>query len=111
MSAIEKEILKSDLGLTPQSDGVVIRLPIPTMTQERRQEMVKRLKKLQEDAHVAIRNVRRDSLESLRDMEKKKEISQDELHRHQEQLQKLTDHSVSKADEVSGRKGAELMEV
>jgi ribosome recycling factor len=73
--------------------------------------MVKRLKRLQEAAHVAIRNVRRDILESLRDMEKNKDISQDELHRHQEQLQKLTDQSVGKADDVSGRKGAQLMEV
>jgi ribosome recycling factor len=111
VGAIEKELLRADLGMTPNSDGSVIRLPIPTMTKERREEMVKRLKRLQEAAHVAIRNVRRDSLESLRDMEKKKEISQDELHRHQEQIQTLTDHSVSKADEVSGRKGAELMEV
>ncbi len=111
VGAIEKEILKSDLGLTPQTDGVVIRLPIPTMTQERRQEMVKRLKKLQEEAHVAIRNVRRDGIEQLRGMEKNKEISQDDLHRAQEALQKVTDASIAKADEASARKEAELMEV
>ncbi len=111
VGAIEKEILKSDLGLTPQTDGVVIRLPIPTMTQERRQEMVKRLKKLQEDAHVAIRNVRRDGIEQLRSMEKSKEISQDDLHRAQDALQKVTDASVAKADGVSARKETELMEV
>ncbi|MCH8974472.1 MAG: ribosome recycling factor [Chloroflexi bacterium] len=111
VGAIEKEILKSDLGLTPQTDGVVIRLPIPTMTQERRQEMVKRLKKLQEDAHVAIRNVRRDGIEQLRSMEKGKEISQDDLHRAQDALQKVTDASVAKADGVSDRKETELMEV
>ena len=111
VSAIEKAILKSDLGLTPQTDGVVIRLPIPSMTQERRQEMVKRLKKLQEDAHVAIRNVRRDGIEQLRALEKDKEISQDDLHRSQEALQKVTDASVNKADQVSARKETELMEV
>ena len=111
LGAVEKELLRSDLGLTPSSDGTVIRLPIPTMTQERRQEMVKRLKRMQEDAHVAVRNVRRDGLEQLRALEKAKEISQDALHRAQEQLQKITDLQVAKAHEVSARKEAELMEV
>ena len=111
VGVIEKELLRADLGMTPNSDGSVIRLPIPTMTQERREEMVKRLKRLQEAAHVAIRNVRRGSLESLRDMEKKKEISQDELHRFQERLQKVTDDHVAKASEVGARKEAELAEV
>ncbi len=111
VGAIEKEIQKSDLGLTPQTDGVVIRLPIPAMTQERRLEMVKRLKKLQEEAHVAVRNVRRDGVEQLRAMEKSKEISQDDLHRAQDALQKVTDASVAKADAVSARKETELMEV
>ena len=111
LGAIEKELLRSDLGLTPNSDGNVIRLPIPTMTQERRQEMIKRLHRLREDAHVAVRNVRRDTLEHLRSLEKDKEISQDELHRSQERLQKLTDEHVAKADVVSSRKEAELMEV
>ncbi|MCH7654684.1 MAG: ribosome recycling factor [Chloroflexi bacterium] len=111
VGAIEKEILKSDLGLTPQSDGLVIRLPIPPMTRDRRQEMVKRLKRLQEDAHVSIRNVRRDALEQVRALEKGKEISQDDLHRAQDALQKVTDASVAKADEASVRKEADLMEV
>ena len=111
IGAIEKELLKSDLGLTPNSDGTIIRLPIPSMTQERRVEMVKRLKRLQEEAHVSIRNVRRDGVEHLRELEKKKEISQDELHRYQDQLQKVTDQNVAKADELTSRKEAELMEV
>lgn len=111
IGAIERELLKSDLGLTPNSDGNIIRLPIPAMTQERRIEMVKRLKRLQEDSHVAVRNVRRDSLEHLRDLEKNKEISQDDLHRYQEKLQKVTDQHVARADELSSRKEAELMEV
>ena len=111
LGAIEKELMRADLGLTPSNDGTLIRLPIPMMTQERRQEMIKRLHRLREDAHVAIRNVRRDALEHLRGLEKNKEISQDELHREQEHLQKVTDEHVTRADEVSNRKEAELMEV
>lgn len=111
LGVIEKELMRADLGLTPSNDGTLIRLPIPTMTQERRQEMVKRLHRLREDAHVAIRNVRRDALEHLRGLEKNKEISQDELRREQEHLQKVTDEHVARADEVSNRKEAELMEV
>jgi ribosome recycling factor len=111
LGAIEKELMRADLGLTPSNDGTVIRLPIPMMTQERRQEMVKRLHRLREDAHVAIRNVRRDALEHLRGLEKNKEISQDDLRRDQDQLQKITDEHVTRADEVSNRKEAELMEV
>jgi len=111
VSAIERELQKSDLGLTPNTDGSVIRLPIPPMTQERRREMIKRLKRLQEDSHVAVRNVRRDILEQLRALERNKQISQDELHRFQEQLQKVTDDHVAKASEVGARKEAELAEV
>jgi ribosome recycling factor len=111
LGAIEKELQRSDLGLTPNSDGNVIRLPIPLMTQERRQEMVKHLRRLKEETHIAVRNIRRDGIEHLRAMEKDKDISQDELHRYQEQLQKLTDQSVVKADDVSSVKEAELMEV
>lgn len=111
LGAIEKELMRADLGLTPSNDGTVIRLPIPMMTQERRQEMVKRLHRLREDAHVAIRNVRRDALDHLRGLEKNKEISQDELRREQEQLQKITDEHIARADQVNDKKEAELMEV
>lgn len=111
IGAIEKELLRADLGITPSNDGVVIRLPIPAMTQERRQEMVKRLHRLREDAHVAIRNVRRDALDRLRSLEKNKEISQDDLRRDQDRLQKVTDEHVAKADETSAKKEAELTEV
>jgi ribosome recycling factor len=111
VKAIEKELLKSDLGLTPNVDGAVIRLAIPAMTQERRQEMIKRLKRMREDAHVAVRNVRRDCLEQLRGMEKNKELSEDDLRRYQERLQKITDQYVAQADQVSARKEADLMEV
>ena len=89
----------------------MIRLPIPLMTQERRKEMVKRLHRFREETHVAIRNVRRDALDHLRGLEKNKEISQDDLHREQDHLQKLTDTHIVKADEVSAKKEAELMEV
>jgi ribosome recycling factor len=111
IGAIEKELQKSDLGLTPNADGGVIRLPIPLMTRERRMEMIKRLKRLQEDSHIAVRNVRRDILDHLRGMEKDKQMSQDELHRYQDQLQKVTDDHVAKATEVAARKEAELSEV
>lgn len=111
IGAIEKELLRADLGITPSNDGVVIRLPIPAMTQERRQEMVKRLHRIREDAHVAIRNVRRDALDHLRSLEKNKEISQDDLRRDQDRLQKITDEHVAKADEASAKKEAELTEV
>lgn len=111
IGAIEKELLRADLGITPSNDGVVIRLPIPAMTQERRQEMVKRLHRIREDAHVAIRNVRRDALDHLRSLEKNKEISQDDLRRDQDRLQKITDEHVAKADETSAKKEAELTEV
>ena len=111
VGVIEKELLRADLGITPSNDGVVIRLPIPAMTQERRQEMVKRLHRLREDAHVAIRNVRRDALDHLRTLEKNKEISQDDLRRDQDRLQKITDEHVAKADEASAKKEAELTEV
>ena len=111
LGAIEKELMRADLGMTPSNDGTVIRLPIPMMTQERRQEMVKRLHKFREDTHVAIRNVRRDALEHLRGLEKNKEISQDDLRRDQDQLQKTTDEHIARADAVSNKKEAELMEV
>ena len=111
LPAIEKELLRADLGMTPSNDGTIIRLPIPMMTQERRQEMVKRLHRLREDAHVAIRNVRRDAVEHLRSLEKNKEITQDELRRLQEQIQKTTDEHIARADKVNNEKEAELMEV
>ena len=111
LEAIEKEIQKSDLGLTPSNDGTLIRLPIPMLTEDRRREFVKRLKHLQEDAHVAIRNVRRDGQEHLRKLQKDGEISEDELRRAQDRLQKQTDEQIVAVDEGSSRKEAELMEV
>ncbi|MEK9659522.1 MAG: ribosome recycling factor [Chloroflexota bacterium] len=111
LNTLEKELLKSDIGLTPNNDGQVIRLPIPPMTQERRQDMVRRLRKMLEETNISIRNVRRDTQDGLRAMEKNKQLSQDELRRQQERLQKLTDAATAKAAAVATRKEAELMEV
>ncbi|MFH1485641.1 MAG: ribosome recycling factor [Chloroflexota bacterium] len=108
--AIEKAILKSDLGLTPGSDGRVIRLPIPQLTEERRKELIKLVRKMVEEGRVSLRNVRREALEALREMEKKKEISEDDLKRAQDQLQKLTDSLIANVDEVGQEKEKELME-
>ena len=111
MPGIEKAILKSDLGLTPNNDGAVIRLTIPQLTQERRNEMVKVVKKKAEDARVAIRNVRRDANDNLKDLEKKHEISEDDFKRAQDYVQKLTDKSIKEVDQVLEHKEQEVMEV
>ncbi len=111
MEAIEKTIQKSDLGLNPSNDGTIIRLVIPQLTEERRKELVRVVHKKVEDGRVAIRNVRRDGHEMLRDLMRGKEISEDEEHRAQEQLQKVTDRFVSEADETGREKEQELLEV
>jgi len=108
---IEKAILKSDLGLNPSNDGNVIRLRIPPLSEERRQELIKAVHRRIEEGRIAIRNVRRDALEELKKSEKSREISQDELKRALDQLQKLTDGFIAKAEQVGKDKEAELMEV
>ncbi|MBN1921059.1 MAG: ribosome recycling factor [Anaerolineae bacterium] len=108
---IEKAILQADLGLNPSNDGRMIRVPIPRLTEERRREMVKVLKRRLEEARVALRNVRRDALNDLREFENEKLISEDELKRGQEDLQKLTDQSIKQVDEIGERKEQELMEI
>ena len=108
---IEKAILTSGLGLNPSNDGTLIRLPIPLLTQERRQELAKLVKKRTEEAKVSVRNVRRDGVEELKTSEKEKEISQDEQKRAQEKIQTITDSFVSQADKFSAQKEAELMEI
>ncbi len=110
MGAIEKAILKSDLGLTPTNDGRVIRLAIPQLTEERRREMVKIVKKRTEEGKVALRNLRRDALEEIKKAEKDKQISEDDMKRGQERLQKLTDSYIAKADDVGQHKEQEIME-
>ncbi|MFQ5886824.1 MAG: ribosome recycling factor [Anaerolineae bacterium] len=111
LSEIERAILKSDLGLTPVNDGKVIRLPIPRLTEERRQELVRVVGRRVEEARVAIRNCRRDGLRDLREMEKEKLISEDEHYRAREDMQKLTDKYVERVDEVGRAKETEIKEV
>ena len=111
MQSIEKGLQRSDTGLNPSSDGTVIRLAVPPLTQERRKEIVRVLKRKVEDSKVAVRNVRRDALERLRSMEKDKSLSQDENRRAQERLQKATDAHIGELDKVSSAKEAEIMQV
>lgn len=111
LGAIEKAILKSDLGLTPTNDGTVIRLAIPQLTEERRRDLTKIVKKKVEESRVAVRNIRRDNHDNLRNQEKEKLISQDEQKRTEEKLQKLTDHYIEEVEKVGQVKEAELMEV
>ena len=111
LQVIEKAILKSDLGFTPNNDGKVIRLKMPELTSERRQELAKVAKKKCEDAKVAIRNIRREYNETLKKMEKNKEISEDDLKRSQEEIQKITDKYIDEADKILVNKEKEIMEV
>jgi ribosome recycling factor len=108
---IEKAILKSDLGLTPTSDGTVIRLVIPQLTQERRTDLVKTVKKKAEEERVAIRNIRRDTNETIKELENDSEITEDESHRTQDEVQKLTDKYIKEIDHVLSVKEKEIMEV
>ena len=111
MKDVERSVLKSDLGLVPTNDGNVIRINIPTLTEERRRELVRLVGRRVEDGHVAVRNIRRDSLARFRGMEKSKELSQDESRRSQEQLQSLTDRFIDQMDSLRADKEAEVMEV
>ena len=108
---IEKAIMKSDLGLSPNSDGTAIRLAIPQLTQERRQELVKTLNKKAEEAKVAIRNIRRDANDAIKKLEKAKEITEDESKKAQESFQKTVDKYIKTVDELRGIKEKEIMEV
>ncbi len=106
---IEKAILKSDLGLTPANDGKVIRLPIPALTTERRKELVKMVKKMGEEAKVALRNIRRDANEQFKKLKGDKQISEDEAHRATEEVQKVTDEFIKKVDALAAEKEKEIM--
>ena len=108
---IERSLTQSEMGFNPSNDGNVITVPIPPLTQERRQEMVRLLKRKAEDSKVAIRNVRREGVDSLRKMERDKSISQDENRRSQDSLQKTTDAHIKTIDEVAATKEGEIMEV
>lgn len=111
IGAIEKAILKSDLGLTPNNDGAVIRLAVPPLTEERRRELVKHVRKRVEEARVAVRNIRRDVHEQLRRQEHEHAISQDALHRGETELQKLTDEHIEEIDRIGEEKEKELLTV
>lgn len=106
---IERAILKSDLGLTPSNDGRIIRLVLPRLTEQRRQELVKLVHKRLEETRVAIRNIRRDALEELRARHKNKEMSDDELEEAKEEVQKLTDRYIEEAEKVAQAKEKEIM--
>jgi len=108
---IEKAILKSDLGLTPNNDGKIIRLPIPALTDERRRDLSKMVSRRAEEARVAIRNLRRDGLKEIGDLQKNKEISEDDFYKGKDDLQELTDDYIKKVDELGELKQAEIMEV
>lgn len=111
MHDIEKAIMKSDLGLSPNSDGTAIRLSIPQLTQERRQELVKTVGKKAEEAKVAIRNIRRDGNDAIKKLEKVKEITEDESKKGQESVQKLVDKYIKTVDTLREAKEKEIMEV
>lgn len=108
---VEKAILKSELGLNPSNDGNMIRLSIPPLSDERRQELIKIVRRRVEERRVAIRNIRRDAAEELRKLEKDKEISQDEHKRALDHVQKLTDSFIAEAEEIGREKEAQLLEV
>ncbi|MFZ5906527.1 MAG: ribosome recycling factor [Nitrospirota bacterium] len=108
---IEKAILKSDLGLTPTNDGKTIRINIPPLTEERRKLLVKTVKKKAEEAKVSVRNIRRDTIEESRKLEKEKHISEDVVKKLQDEIQKITDSFITKIDEVLALKEKEIMEV
>jgi ribosome recycling factor len=111
MKDIEKAIMESDLGLTPNNDGQLIRLPIPQLTEERRKELVKQVRHLAEEGRVAARNVRRDAQHHLKEAEKNGETGSDDVHRAEERLQKVTDEHVAAIDAALKAKEAEIMEV
>jgi ribosome recycling factor len=108
---IEKAIQRSDLGLTPTNDGKLIRLPIPPLTEERRKDLVKQVKKIGEEIKIALRNIRREGNDALKTQEKAKEITEDDLRRGQEQMQKITDGFIVKVDDLLKVKEREVMEV
>ena len=111
MGNIEKAILKSDLGLTPNNDGKIIRVPIPQLTEERRKELVKHVKKIGEEFRVSVRNHRRVAVEHLKESEKKKEITADDSKHGQDRVQKITDDFIGRIDKIIKTKEEEIMEV
>lgn len=111
LPAIEKALFKADIGLTPSSDGQLIRLPVPALTEERRLEMVKLIKRMAEDARISVRNARRDANENLKMLEKEKEITEDEQKRGEKDVQQLTDEYINNIEVVLQSKERELLEI
>jgi ribosome recycling factor len=111
IGAIEKAILKSDLGLTPGNDGKIIRLTMPSLTEERRKQLAKTVGKLAEEARVAVRNVRRDANDRLKTLAKEKKVSQDEERKGHEQIQKSTDKFIARIDELTRKKEQEILAI
>lgn len=111
LKAIEKAIQVSDLGINPQNDGTVIRLAFPQLTEDRRKELAKQVKKYGEGGKVAVRNIRRDAMDKLKAMKKKSEITEDDFSEYEEEMQKLTDKRCKEIDELTAKKEAELMAV
>lgn len=111
LSEIEKAIQRSDLGLNPSNDGAVIRLVIPQLTEQRRQELIKVVRKMCEDGRIAVRNVRRDANDELKKLEKGSEVSEDEVRREQERVQSITDKFIAEIDKVFVAKEQDLKEV
>lgn len=111
LAAIEKAIMKSDLALTPNNDGSIIRINIPQLTEERRRDLVKVIKKKSEEARVAVRNVRRETNDLIKELEKEHEVSEDDCKRGLEEVQKITDKFIKRVDDVMTLKEMEIMEV
>jgi ribosome recycling factor len=111
MKNIERAIMQSDLGLTPNNDGKIIRLQIPTLTEERRRDLTKQASRRVEEAKVAVRNIRRAALDDLRSFEKEKMITEDDLYLGKDQVQELTDEYVKKIDEIGEAKEKEILEI
>lgn len=111
LKEIEKEILKSDIGINPNNDGKVIRLNFPELNEERRKEIVKDIRKLAEEAKVAIRSIRRDAMDKAKEMQKKSEITEDDLKNEENEIQKLTDKKVEEIDSMLASKEREVMSI
>lgn len=111
LKEIEKEILKSDIGINPNTDGKVIRLNFPELNEERRKELVKDIRKLAEEAKVAIRSIRRDAMDEAKEMQKKSEITEDDLKNEENEIQKLTDKKVEEIDNMLANKEKEIMSI
>lgn len=111
IKVIEKEIQKSDLGITPSNDGKLIRLPLPVLTEERRRDLVKLVRKEQEQSKIAVRNLRREAMDTVKKMEKKSELREDELRTAEDEIQKTVDQSIKEIDRITEEKEKELLEI